>query len=173
VDRRTWVRLSVAGALASAVASIPFLRRLRVRILPVTDHERQTLTRVVDLLVPSDDTPGAIDLGIDRSILARFEATRQEARRLADVCLALDRLARGLQGSDFLSAAEAAQIEVITGLMVKERNPAVARALRALRRQTMTLYYSRPESWTGLGIHAPPQPAGYPDYADPPSAGST
>lgn len=167
MQRRTWLKLAIAGTVGTA-ASLPFLRPLRVRLMPVTRHERQTLRLLVDLLVPRDETPGAVDLGIDRIILARVESLRQEARRLANACLALDRLARGRGEGDFRSATQAAQIAMVMELMADGQSTYVARTLRALRRETMTLYYARPESWAGLGIHAPPQPAGYPGYATPP-----
>ena len=33
-------------------------------------------------------------------------------------------------------------------------------------------YYSHPDSWAGLGYQGPPQPAGYPDQAQPPAGAS-
>lgn len=169
MERRTWAKLATAGALAAAAAALPFLRPLRIRVRPVTDRERGMLARVVDLLVPRDETPGAIDLGVHRSLLAGLEVRPQAAHGLADACLMLDRLSRARRGADFLDLGEPAQSEVLAQAFGPQAHPVLSRTLRNLRRETMTLYYARPESWPGLGIGAPPQPLGYPGYADAPA----
>jgi hypothetical protein len=169
MDRRTWAKLTAAGTLAAAAAVLPFLRPLRIRVLPVTDRERGMLARLVDLLVPRDETPGAIDLGVHRSLLAGLEGRPQAARGLAYACLLLDRLSRAHRRADFLDLDEPAQSEVLSQAFGAQAHPVLARTLRNLRRETLTLYYARPESWPGLGIDAPPQPLGYPGYADAPA----
>lgn len=171
-SRRIWLKLSLAGALIVAASAYPFWRKLRIRLLPITDAERRAVTRIVDLVVPADETPGAIELGIHVAVLATFEASHWDERRLAEACLWLDRRARADHDKDFVELDEPLQIELIAEMAAEPRESDRGRVFRILRNETMARYYARPESWRGLGIDGPPQPVGYPGYADPPRARS-
>ncbi len=171
-SRRTWLKISLAGILVAGGVA-PLWRSIRIRLRPITDTERHATSRMVDLMVPRDETPGAIDLGLHLAILGRIEASRWDSRRLAQACMWLDQRARADHGRDFLELDEALQIAVMERLETEPRGSDPARAFGALRNETMSLFYARPESWAGLGIDGPPQPTGYPDYADLPRARST
>lgn len=170
--RRTWLKISLAGLLVAGGIA-PFWRRIRIRLRPITDTERHATARMVDLMVPRDESPGAVDLGVHLAILARIETSRWDGQRLAEACMWLDRQARAAHGRDFLGLDEPLQVALMETLEAEPRESDPARAFRALRHETMSLFYARPESWPGLGIDNPPQPAGYPDYADMPRARST
>lgn len=43
-----------------------------------------------------------------------------------------------------------------------------ARFIRRLRDQAFELYYAHPEALAGMAGAGPPQPTGYPRYAEPP-----
>lgn len=162
------MKLSLAAVLIVAAGAYALWRKLRIRLVPITDAERRAVTRMVDLVVPADETPGAIDLGIHTAVLATFEASRWDKRRLAEACMWLDLRARADHDKVFVELDEPLQIELIAQMAAEPRESNRGRVFRILRNETMARYYARPESWRGLGIDGPPQPVGYPEYADPP-----
>lgn len=141
-----------------------------MRLVPITDLERGVVARIVDLLIPSEETPGARRLGLDRELLADIEKTRWDARWVAEAVLWLDAQARAGDGDDFLALDEAGQTALLHRMGAAPEGSAPARVFRLLRNAAMTAYYARPESWPSLGFDGPPQPAGFPGYAGPPTA---
>lgn len=128
-----------------------------------------TLAAVVDTLVPADDlSPSAASLDIHTEIL---EAARQPGREGT-----LDILTQGTAWCEaraghtgFAALPEERRIEFLAeaeGAVLS-----VAQAFfRHMRRETMRLYYARPEAVAGFAaFDGPPQPDGYPGFADPPA----
>lgn len=170
LNRRNWLKLTTSGAMLPGAGLLALPRRLRIRLVPITDLERQVVSRIVDLLIPPDETPGALQLGLERELLAGVEKKRWDARWVAEAVLWLDAQARADAGRDFLALDEARQVALMTRMETAPEGSAPARAFRLLRHATMSAYYARPEIWPSLGFDGPPQPTGFPGYASPPAA---
>jgi hypothetical protein len=166
LNRRNWLKLLVSGSLVGAVGAVAVSRRLRIKLQAITESERRTFTRIVDLLIPSDGAPGAIDLGVHLAVLGKVESNRWDSQLVAEAFLWLDRQSGG---EGFLGLDEARQIALLTRMEAEPQRSVPARAFRLLRTETMTRYYAMPETWPSLGFNGTPQPAGFMDYAEPPA----
>ena len=52
------------------------------------------ITRLVDIMIPRDETPGGVDLGIDQRVIRELRADRSLAKAYAWALLAIDEEAR-------------------------------------------------------------------------------
>jgi hypothetical protein len=127
---------------------------------------------IVDQLIPAqdlpgNDLPGAVDLGIDQQILTSFSADRGLAAFMAEGIRWFDAAARARGGESFASLVAADQIAVA---MRAEASPdsAGGRLFAVLRRQAMSLYYIHPRVTASFPYAGPPQPQGFPDFAQAP-----
>ncbi|HLT28283.1 MAG TPA: gluconate 2-dehydrogenase subunit 3 family protein [Zeimonas sp.] len=170
LNRRSWLKVTTSGALLPGIGVFALPRRLRMRLAPITDVERSVVARIVDLLVPADNSPGALQLGIDREVLSDIGDRGWNARWVAEAVLWLDTQAHADGGGDFLELDEARQLALLRRMETEPEGNAPARVFRLLRHATMTAYYARPETWPSLGFDGPPQPVGFPGYASPPAA---
>jgi len=166
VARRGWLRLLGAGSAVVALGAT-FWRGRWPGAGPTTvaELDRRSIERIVDLLVPRDETLGAVDLGIDASVFAEMQADPALALVYGPLLAEVDREARVQHRATFLSLAVGQQQEVLQALSAAART---AGAFQQLRNHAMRLYYARPEVWPSLGFAGPPQPAGFVDYTDPP-----
>lgn len=167
--RRGWFKLIAGGGAAAALGTVAW-RGGPWRDAPATqaEVERATLSRIVDRIVPRDESPGAVDLGIDVQLIAEMDAGAETAMVYGRMLDAIDRSSRESHRAPFIDLGEAQKDAVLLAL---SRSPVDAPGLPGwvrLRQQTMALYYARPESWPALGLAGPPQPAGYVDYTEPP-----
>lgn len=171
--RRRWGALGLVAAVAAGVGAWrqpALLRRIRIRLQPIASPERELLTHLVDLLVPADEgSPGAVDLGIHRALLARAAADPPLADLLASGCLWLDREAQSLAGRQWLQLSPEAQQASLQRIADGPPLGFPGRFFWRLRDDTLDAYYANPVSWQTLSYRGPPQPAGYADYTEPPA----
>jgi hypothetical protein len=135
------------------------------------------ITAIVDRLIPAqdlpgddlpgNDLPGAVDLGIDQQILMSATTDRGVAAFMMDGIRWFDTAARARGGETFAALAAADQIAVA---MQAEASPdsAGGRLFAVLRRQAMSLYYIHPRVTASFPYAGPPQPQGFPDFAQAP-----
>jgi hypothetical protein len=169
ITRRSWLKLAAGSATLAILGGLAWqFRRARLRLHPVTDLERAMIVRIVDLLVPRDETPGAVDLNVHERVIDKIESNRTLARVYAGMLLGLDRDARAKHGADFLALDTARQEGLLRALSETPPYTLGARGFRQLRDDTMRFYYARPEVWPSLGFDGPPQPGGFMDYTNPP-----
>jgi len=169
IKRRVWLKLFVFAAALAAVGVLSLPRRVRIKLRAITARERAAVARIVDLLVPADaGAPGAAELGVHSALLEDIAANRWDSQYLAEGVLWLDEQALAADGAAFLGVGRSRQIALLERMQAEPAGSVPARAFRRLRDDTMTLYYSRPESWPSLGFGGPPQPLGFPDHAEPP-----
>ena len=170
ITRRRWLRLVAGGAMVAAIAGglAWKYRQLRLSWLPIMQHEQAMITRIVDLLVPRDETPGALDLGVHRLVISELSDNRTRAKGFAEALLDLDRHALAEHGAEFLELNATLQETLLLTLAAAPRRTPGGRFIRLLRYDTMRHYYARPEVWPSLGFDGPPQPRGFIDYTQPP-----
>lgn len=134
----------------------------------VASPEHAVVERIVDLLVPRDATPGALDLGLQRGVIEWVQADATRTKAVAATVRDLDSAARASQGGGFMALDAARQIELLQALAQATRTRIGGHGFVLLREETMAAYYARPEAWPSLGFAGPPQPLGFLDYTDPP-----
>ncbi len=167
--RRGWFKLIAGGSAAAALGTVAW-RGGPWRDAPASqaDVERATLSRIVDRIVPRDESPGAVDLGIDAQLIAEMETSAETAMIYGRMLAAIDRGSREAHRAAFIDLDDMRRDAVLLSLSLSPVDAPGLRGWILLRQQTMALYYARPESWPALGLSGPPQPAGFVDYTEPP-----
>jgi hypothetical protein len=155
------VRLSMlAGLVTSGGHAIAARREPRF-----DSHAERTISAVVDRMLPADELPGALALGIDRRIVATPDAELK--RSLGRAVAWLDGQARKQGASDFLRLDAVGRDEVLQMALSSSAEEAgvVAGTLRNL---ALTHYYTHPTIMAAFAYSGPPQPEGFPDFQDAP-----
>ena len=134
----------------------------------MTHPQHAVVERIVDLLVPRDATPGALDLGLQHGVMAWVQADSTRTQAVAATVRDLDSAARSSHGGGFMALDAARQIELLQALSQATRTRIGGYGFVLLREETMASYYARPEAWPSLGFAGPPQPLGFLDYTEPP-----
>lgn len=135
----------------------------------LTPIEQAILTSFVDLLIPRDETPGAVDLGIHRILLERAGQSERFRADAKKICNSLTRHAAKWGGSDFPNLAEERRASLIATLERAPTDSFEKRFFDAMRQFVFHWYYADPRSWEQLCYQGPPQPRGYPEYRDRPA----
>jgi hypothetical protein len=136
------------------------------------EHAERTISAVINRMLPGDELPGAVALGIDRRIPAMAEVyPRQELlelhRGLAEGAAWLDSQAKAAGVPDFLGLDEARQ-EAVLLTAVTSNDEDAASFVETLRARAFALYYSDPLIVAAFAYAGPPQPAGFPDFQEAP-----
>ena len=71
----------------------------------------------------------------------------------------------------FASLSEDDRNQVVAAAEAAGLNTFENKFFRTTRFSTFSLYYMEPQAWAAIGYDGPPQPIGFPDYADPPAGG--
>lgn len=164
MQRRTLILFGFISGLGAIGAAL--LYRFKPLRIPLSWSKRDFIAVYVDRLIPRDDiSPGAIDLGVEKEVISTFSRSVYLRRLLSRVPRLLDVMAEELAGTGFVGASEAIQNECISRCESAEVRTLENQLFHMLRRHSMRHYYARAESWQGMGIDRPPQPAGYYDFA--------
>jgi hypothetical protein len=125
----------------------------------------QSFPAYVDTLIPEDETPGGVALGLDGQIIAKAKNDADYEYLLTRGCQWLDEQARQ-RGADSFTALQPADREAVVSAAQASPDRSLARVFfNATRDDALLFYYSNPASWPGLGFRGPPQPQGYADFA--------
>lgn len=171
INRRAWLALLTAGGVVAGVGGVATQwPRLRTWIAPLSGSEALTLSRLCDLLVPADETPGALDLGVDQALLHKAAGDRPLARSLSRTCRWFDDESIAAHGVPFLELAEARQLALMERMAGLDPQSWHGGMFWTLRGAVMELHYSQPQSWPGVRFEGPPQPEGHMDYSQAPKA---
>jgi hypothetical protein len=162
-SRREFLRdLWLATAFAAGGVTLWWRGRL-----PALADQKDTLVALVETLLPTDDTPGALALGVHDRVFAALNGDPRQtklARAGIDWC---DRAADGA----FALLPSATRNEIVARAAAAERGQTQRDFFDQLRHLTLGFYLAHPESQRGLRYAGPPLPAGYADQALPPQQG--
>jgi hypothetical protein len=136
---------------------------------PLSSFEGETLDVYLDTLIPSDTTPGAVELGVSRKMLSRAFEDKDYRILMRKGCKWLNRKAEetGAQGFTELDEKER---DRIVGLASEANRKSPERTfLELTQHQAFSHYYAHPQGFARPGYHGAPQPEGYPAYASRPA----
>jgi Gluconate 2-dehydrogenase subunit 3 len=156
----TFVRLPLAAIVMSSRRSLAAWRpRLGA------SHTELTIAAVISRMLPTDELPGGVALGVDRRINA---LTDSELKRSFVKGVAwLDGQARREGATNFLELDEARQEAVLEAALASGAEGAQA-IVSTLRWLAFTLYYTDPAIMAAFRYSGPPQPVGFPDFQEAP-----
>lgn len=167
--RRLFLLLTGAGVLGA----LPLARWLGHRREPLQVLQtglRPTLRQCLDTLLPADAlTPAATELDLDAELLAALARLPARHSRLylqgLEWC---EQRARERYDQDFARLGPTQSDAILRQAAGSPAQTMPARFILRLRDQAFELYYAHPEALAGMAGAGPPQPIGYPRYAEPP-----
>ena len=174
IHRRTLLKIFAAFPLLVGPVTIATRALGTWRRPPRFDlHAQQTISAVIDRMLPGEDLPGALALGIDRRIAAMAQIPPRQPlselhRSLATGVAWLDNRARAAGAADFLRL-ESARQEAVLRAGLRSRGDDAAAIVWTLRDRAFALYYTHPAIMAAFAYAGPPQPRGFPDFQDPPT----
>ncbi|MCG6551206.1 MAG: gluconate 2-dehydrogenase subunit 3 family protein [Candidatus Magnetominusculus sp. LBB02] len=161
VTRRDFLRLTVGGGLLLVSA---YLFKEIFRPAQLSAGEQRTLDALVDSLIPEDETPGALRLGVPQAIKLKAAADSRYRYLIKRGCAWLDMTARG-QNAESFESLKAEGRDAIIGKAINSEVESLPKIyLYQMRNDAFHYYYGHRESWAVLGYDGPPQPCGFPDY---------
>jgi hypothetical protein len=162
------------------------------------DHQYALVATLAALIVPTDEDPGATEAGVVDYIDELVAQSESKQATYEDGLAWLDELSRRKHDKDFVDLDLREQIGLLRSVYeVREmrRRPVsnflervdrkiekiwddafgfgigdVPYFFKEVREDVFYGYYANPISWRVVGYYGPPQPVGYPDYAEAPSA---
>jgi hypothetical protein len=161
VNRRLFLQRSFGGGLLISAGWL-FHKWLFPSVF--SSYEQKTLVVYLDCLIPADDTPSAVELGIDKRLLSLTEQYPKFTPLLK-------------QGLEWLeSQAQYSFHQAVTTLTIEQVNTLITLAAQApfeslphqfflqTRHQSMQWYYADPRSRIGSIWEKSPQPEGFMNY---------
>lgn len=158
-------------SLLALLPSLPILNR----VFNTEVYAAETLASVslrfaalVDTIVPADESPGAIDLGLDKQILEQISRNSVFFGRVESTLSALDGQSINQFHQLFLNLNLEQRTAIVNQLLqTRGRSTEDQIILSSLREKVITAFYRHQTAFDMLAYH-PPSQGGYPDYARPP-----
>jgi hypothetical protein len=165
-SRRRFLGISLGAGM---LAGLGFLFKKLFWSTPPRPAEFPTLAAYLDTLIPADETPGAVQLGVPDKIVAQAATNKGYQQLIQLGCAWLDEQARQ-QGVESFAALSEAQREQIVSLAAAEEEDALPRIFfDQTRSEVFLYYYAQPQTWRALGYTGPPQPLGFTNYTQAPT----
>jgi hypothetical protein len=131
-----------------------------------------TLATYLNTLIPDDESsPGAVQLGVYEHMSSAAKTNARFRNFLEQGTRWFNAEAQKLGSEDFAGLSEDGRNQVVAAAEAAGLNTLENKFFRATRLATFKLYYMEPQAWPAIGFDGPPQPIGFPDYADPPAGG--
>jgi len=160
---RTGLGIVLLGAGSWILKRVYFPRRL-------APAERHTLAVLLEVLVPTTEFSEEDRVALLDRLLRDCEAKRRTRRALVEGLHFLNSKARELGAQDFVGLAADQRQSAVEACAQSAAGSVPQFFYRMVRDRAMQLVYSHPTTWKRLRFPHPPQPEGYPDYQEPPSA---
>ena len=161
LSRRELLRLTLGAGLLAASGYL-----FKDIFLPsdLSRNEEKTLAALLDTLIPDDDFPGALRLGVPEKIQEKARGDRQYRRLIKQGCSWIDRQAGRLCSARFAEIGEKERDRILASAMESDADSLQRIFFQRVRADAFSYYYSHPDTWQPLGYGGPPQPDGFPDY---------
>ena len=122
------------------------------------------LPEFLDTLIPADQTPSASQLNVDEDMLDYLADRPRHQDIVLFGCMWLNKQSNELFDSDFGKLNTQQKIQIVENLESIQQNQTAQFFFYHVKEKAFEFYYSKPQSWVGLGFYQPPQPLGYADY---------
>ena len=162
LNRRAFLGAAITSLLA--VSGLVWLRR-RWPYLSLWSKDKRVLVALVDTLVPTDESPGAIDLGVHERLLDAARNSSQLRRQLRVGAQWLNQSAQRAFEDHFGELDLERREQIVAQLVEAGEQDGFFRSVRSF---VMRDYYAHAEVFASLHYSGPPQPAGFMDYTQPP-----
>lgn len=166
-SRRQLLLAGVSGLLA------PWLGKAHALTLSTaaSNNPLASLPYYLESLLPAEGAlPGGLEVGVPGALLEKAYTIPAYERLLQNGGRWLEREARQSYRATFSALSEGQREKIVEKA---ERSPpgSLPRVFfQRTRVDAFEIYYSHPQVWAALGFDGPPQPLGYPDFANPPEA---
>lgn len=139
-----------------------------VRMVDMDITLESDFAALIDVFVPADEAPGAIDLGIEKPMLIRIRENRKYLGETVQMLDLVNTMTLELFGERFNAANLSQRTDVVlTFLTSGAQYEEVRRQIASLKSSTLSAFYSNKAAFEMLDYH-PPSQGGYPDYDRPP-----
>ena len=166
-SRREWLRQLLLTPLLLTFRGRPVRAESTRGVAERKDFEA-AIAALVDTLVPDDETPGAIALGIDVEVLENIRAQEVYLEVAEEAIAWLDDQALNAHGVPFAALDEVARVALLQRAERSPRRSAQRQLFDNLADEVLRRYYANPAAWLQLGFAGPPQPAGFMAYREAP-----
>ena len=178
---------SLRGANREAV-NIPAYNENALFLDP---HQYATVATIAALIVPTDDEPGATEARVVDHIDNVITDSERKRKIYTNGLKRLDQYCQSKFGNVFVEISLIEQMEIMRFAYDRFRETSLPqrisrkifrawgkltgisldqRFLQTIYTDTIEGFYANPVSWQQVGYFGPPNPVGYPDFADPPSS---
>jgi len=128
----------------------------------------QTLLVFLDILIPDDMTPGAVQLGVTEEIIGYAADKPDYKLLLVQGCKWLNDEAKKRGNVQFSWLSTTQQQEIVQLAFESPAYSLSNRFFMQLLHKAFEYYYARPEATKHFAYAGPPQPDGFTDYQNPP-----
>jgi len=123
----------------------------------------------LDALIPEDITPSASQVNLDNDLLEHASKIRNYEKLIALGCQWLNSQSNIFYKLPFINLNLEQKNKIVEVASNSHTNTIPGQFFNRIRQDAYIFYYAKPASWQGLIFSRPPQPQGYPDYAESPS----
>ena len=169
LSRRTILKMSIAAVLVLSRAKttlaglIDILHKEQEQL-----HENPTLRALIESLIPADETPSALEVGVLEKIVDKAGDNPKYAKMLRKGCQWLDMQARKNGSNNFSKLTEYERNSLLERAATENSNTHEYMFFSIMRYDAFYFYYAKPTTWQTLNYPGPPQPKGFRDYTQPP-----
>ena len=158
-------RRKFLGSLCAAAYVAPLVFSIRSAYPADEVVDIRTLSSFLDILIPKDITPSASQLDIPSKLVRHAHSIENYIFLLRQGLTWINSHSRHNYKSNF-SNLTVGQQEKITHAAASAEAPAIVQLyFTRVRNDSFFIYYSQPDSWSGM-IESAPQPSGYMDYKE-------
>ncbi|QWR76232.1 gluconate 2-dehydrogenase subunit 3 family protein [Candidatus Magnetomonas plexicatena] len=163
-DRRAFLKTLLGGTLLLISG---YLFKVNLYTAKLTKDETETLRAYFDVLIPTDESPSASALNIDKILITEIEKDKTLLQHTKKTCKWLNSYSTGSTQLFISLNDDNRQI-----LVKRVAESAEGTAHRIFYESTLKMaffhYYSNPVSWKFLHYNGPPQPNGFMNYSETP-----
>ncbi len=169
MTRRLFLKICIATVTTTLAGLTAFKYHLFQSVnAQLSKEEQNILSRYLNTLIPSDETPGGLDLNVHIDLLTKAERDQFFRSVIKDGCHWLNQQAHLKGYENYLILSELQQEEITALSAEAESNTTEYKFFTHIRHTAFHFYYAKPQVWHSLGFNSPPQPNGFPDFQSQP-----
>ncbi|WP_439103952.1 gluconate 2-dehydrogenase subunit 3 family protein [Celeribacter marinus] len=146
------------------IACAPVLASGAAHAASVSNPDIERLTRLVDVIVPKDETPSASELNVHTYLVTLGDQIDNYALLLREGSAWLEASSQKKFNKAFVTTT-ASEADQVLRLAMRYPELHLPRVFAArMVQDVLKIYYAIPATWPSLGFDGPIQPAGFSDF---------